>query len=101
MMTGDSYRLPIKIETTEGVATPAMFEEVEVFVGNIRKTLSSGQISFDDERQMFLIPLSQEETFRLREKNKVQLRCKFEDNSVVGIDAGEIELTKATSKVVL
>lgn len=101
MMTGDAYNLPIRIETTEGVVSPSMFAEIEVFVGDVRKTLTKEEITFDEERQMFLVPLSQKETFRMRDKEEVQIRCKFVDGSVKGVSAGEIDIVKSVSKVVL
>lgn len=100
-MTGDAYKLPIQISTTDGIANLSTFKDIEVMFGTIRKTLANKEIEYDEERQMFLLPLTQQETFRQKEKVNVQIRCKFEDGSVIGIDAGEYDLAKATSKVVL
>lgn len=101
MMMGDSYLLPIKIETAEGTANPSMFEEIEVFFGNVRKTFLNGQIVFDEEKEAFMVSLSQKETFRQKEKVSVQIRVKTFGGNVIGIDAGTVDLAKATSKVVL
>lgn len=101
MMTGDAYKLPIALQVGDAVAEPLMFKELEVFVGNIRKTMSSGEVVFDYEKKVFLVPLTQQETFRQRENIEVQIRCKFKDGSVIGIKAGELNLAKAVSKVVL
>ena len=101
MMTGDSYNLPIQISTSNGIANFSAFEELEVMVGNIRKTISNGDITYDEERQMFLIPLTQQETFRQKNPVEVQIRAKFFDGEVIGISAGTVDLTKSTSKVVL
>ena len=101
MMTGDSYRVPIKLETANGIANPDTFEDIEVMFGDIRKTLSEGGIEYDAEKERFLIPLSQKETFRCKGDVNVQIRCKFADGSVVGISAGTYNVEKSTSKVVL
>ena len=101
MMQGDQYKLPIEIKTTEGNAKPATFEDLEIFVGSVRKTLGKGEVSYDDENETFLVFLTQQETFRLRGDIEVQLRCKFPDGDVVGISAGTVNFEKSTSRVVL
>lgn len=101
MMQGDQYKLPIEIKTTEGNAKPATFEDLEIFVGSVRKTLGKGEVSYDDENETFLVLLTQQETFRLRGDVEVQLRCKFSDGDVVGISAGTVNFEKSTSRVVL
>lgn len=101
MMQGDSYKLPIQINTAEGALVPDMIEDIEVFVGQIRKTYRNGEITYDEEQTAFLVDLSQKETFRLRGKEKVQARVKFTEDDVVGVDLGELDIANATSKVVL
>ena len=101
MMTGDSYNLPIQIETSMGFANMGTFEDMEVMFGDVRKTISNGEIKYDDKKQAFLVPLSQKETFRQKSNVEIQIRVKFADGSVVGISAGEYSIEKATSKVVL
>lgn len=100
-MTGDAYRLPIQIETSMGLANMGTFEDLEVMFGDVRKTISGGEIKYDEEKQAFLIPLSQKETFRQKRNVEIQIRCKFPDGSVVGVSAGNYDIEKATSKVVL
>lgn len=101
MMTGDAYKLPIALQLGDIVADNKIFKELEVFVGDVRKTLSSGEIEYDEEQKVFLIPLSQKETFRLKGDVKVEIRCKFPDDSVIGAFAGTVNVEKSTSKVVL
>ena len=100
-MTGDAYKLPIALQLGDVVADNKIFKELEVFVGDVRKTLSSGEIEYDEEQKVFLIPLSQKETFRQKRNIEIQIRCKFPDGSVIGISAGNYDIEKATSKVVL
>jgi hypothetical protein len=101
MMTGDSYLLPIKIETENGAAKPSMFKEIEVFFGDVRKTFLRGEITFDEKTETFMVPLSQKETFRQKETVAVQIRVKTLAGDVIGINAGTVDIAKAKSKVVL
>lgn len=101
MMTGDSYRVPLQINTNEGLLTVDALADLEVFIGSIRKVLSKEEIEFDSEKNCFLVYMSQKETFRLRGKEKVQARCKFKNGEVVGVDFGELDVSVSTSKVVL
>ena len=101
MMTGDSYKLPISLQLGNIVADDKIFKELEVFFGDVRKTLSSGEITYDQEQKVFLVPLSQKETFRQNGDVKVEIRCKFLDDSVIGASAGTVNVEKSTSKVVL
>lgn len=102
MMRGDSYTLPISIATADGTATAESFEEVEVCIGtDIRKTLSSGEITFDSERSLFLVPVTQEETFALRGRARVNIRCKYYGGDVVGVDLGVLEFAPSLSREVL
>ena len=102
MMKGDAYSLPISIQTDSGTATAESFEEVEVCVGtDIRKTLSSGEIRFDSERSLFLVPITQEETFALGGRAKVNIRCKYHSGDVVGVDLGILEFTPSLSQEVI
>jgi len=102
MMKGDAYSLPIAIETSDGTASRETFEEIEVSIGhNIRKTLSSGEIGFDSERNLFLVPLTQEETFALKGRTKVNVRCKYVGGNVIGADLGVLEFLPSLSKEVI
>ena len=101
MMTGDAYRVPLQIETNEGFLTSEDLEDIEVFIGSIRKTLQQGDVTYDLDENVFLVALSQRETFRLKGEEKVQARCKFLSGDVIGVDFGTIDVKKSTSKVVL
>ena len=102
MMRGDSYSLPIRIDTDSGVATRESFADVEVCLGkSIRKTLSAGGIRYDAEESLFLVPLTQEETFGLPDRVRVNLRCKYGNGNVFGVDLGIIEVAPSLSREVL
>jgi hypothetical protein len=102
MMKGDAYRIPINIETAEGAATPESFADVEVCIGrSVRKTLSAGEITYDTERALFLVPITQEETFALGMRSRINIRCKYAGGNVVGIDLGILEFEPSLSREVL
>lgn len=101
MMTGDSYTIPIKITTPLGIANKDTFSDVEIMFGNVRKTLANGDIKYDEERQFFLIPFTQKETFRFGQNTDMQIRVKFMDGSVIGIPIKKYDFEKSMSKVVL
>lgn len=101
MMTGDAYVLPIGITLAEGDVTASSFEDIEITVGGIRKTLKKRDITFDAETKDFLVSFTQEETFKLRGKREVQMRVKFANGDVQGLTIGELEHEESTSKEVL
>ena len=102
MMKGDSYSLPIRIDTDSGVATRESFADVEVCIGKaIRKTLSAGEIEYDAAESLFLVPLTQEETFALPDRVRVNLRCKYGNGNVIGADLGVIEVAPSLSGEVI
>ena len=102
MMKGDAYYLPIKIETDSGVATAESFVDIEVCIGNtIRKLMSSGEIIYDVEQAAFLVPLSQAETFRLNNRERMNVRCKLYSGDIIGVDLGVLEFTSSLSKEII
>ncbi len=101
MMAGDSCKLPIKIVTASGAADASAFTVVEGHVGHVRKTLYGGDITFDAEIGVFLVPLSQKETFSLRGKQRINLRCKFPGGDVIGTDLGTVVFESSLSKEVI
>lgn len=101
MMAGDAYSLPIKISSADGTANASTFADVEVCIGHVRKTLADGEITFDTEQECFLVPLTQEETFSLRGRAKINIRCKYPSGDVVGIDLGTLDFGPSLSKEVI
>lgn len=100
-MQGDAYRLPVQIKVNGENAKQTTFDDLEICVGNLRKVMSEGGIAYDADREVFLVYLEQKETFRLRGKVEIKIRCKFVDGEVVGINAGTIDWEESLSKVVL
>ena len=79
-----------------------MFDEVEIVIGSMRKTLTNEEITYSYEDKCFLFPVSQKETMNLPSKTNAQVRVKLKgSNDVFGIDLGEIDVAKTLSKAVL
>ena len=108
MMQGDSFAVffAIRMKDTGDLITPSMVSEVEVSVGDsIRKTYTSGEVSYDaTQRQWYFVP-SQEDTFSLDSDGyEVQARVKFRNeqySSVRGINLGYIMILDAHSEEVI
>ena len=102
MMQGDQYKLPIELKDADGTfVTREEVKDMEVFVGGTRKMLSKGEIEFDPLENVFYVSLLQKETFMMRGNVSVQARVLFLSGDVAGIDLGKLNVSKATSKVVL
>ena len=101
MMQGDQYRIPLVFKHEDGSSVTAeSVDDVEVFVGSVRKTLLNG-ISFDEKSGIFYVYLAQNETFRLSGDTRVQARLLFTSGDVVGVNLGTVNFETSTSKVVL
>lgn len=102
MMQGDQYMQPIAIKKKSGEPlTDQELDDMEVMIGSVRKTLSSGTVTFDSENQVFLVRLTQAETFRMNGAEDVIARVKFLTGDVIGIRVGKIDWAASKSKVVL
>lgn len=102
MMQGDQYNIPIEILADDGVTDPTVFDEVEIVIGSLVKTMRKQQVSYDAEERAFLFPISQKESMNMPNKVKAQVRVKPKGSEdVFGIDLGEIDVAKTMSKAVL
>lgn len=101
MMAGDAFDLPIEISTENDTLGAEAFESVEVCIGNISKTTTNGEVIYDPESMAYNVPLTQEETFKLRGQNLVQIRVKFANGKVLGKKVGYLTLNSSQSKAVL
>lgn len=102
MMQGDQYRLPIEFKNEDGKPiTQEEINDIEIFVGPFRKTISDGGVQFERSDGVFYVFMTQKETFMLRGDVKIQARIKFLSGDVTGIDLGAVKIDTSTSKVVL
>ena len=101
MMQGDSYSLGFTVRNNaESIVTPDDVIDIEITIGHLRKTYSSGQVTFDDGRWFF--PLSQEETFGYWPKaTKAQIRVKWRNGIVEGKEIHGVRINESISREVL
>lgn len=101
MMQGDAYSLGISIlNNANNPVTPEDVQEVEITVGKLRKTFTSGEVSYYGGLWMF--PVTQEETFLFRAMaTKAQVRVVWADGTVEGKPLYGVRITESISKEVL
>ena len=97
---GNTYQLPVKLSMRGKVIKDTDVKTVEFVFGSIRKCYPE-EVSFEND--LFLVFLSQEETFSLSAKASCiyQVRVLFADGSVKGSDPIEVNVGVSASKEVL
>ena len=100
MMQGDAFVQKIEIKSNGAVLTPADVQDVEITFGRLSKTYAAKEIGFHDGKWEF--PLTQEESFRLRDNfQRVQVRVCFLNGDVEGADLGDVYVTESLSRRIL
>lgn len=103
MMQGDSYGIPVKLNTLEGdIVTPDDAVDVEIVIGHIRRTYAEGGVVWSSETERWIVPLTQDETFAFpASRVPAQARVKLTSGYVEGVDLGMVAVRESLSKVVL
>lgn len=102
MMQGDQYGLPIELLKENGTPlSESDVDDVEIYIGSIRKTLKSKTVIFDETDRTFVAKVTQNDTFLLNRSIRIQARTLFKNGDVIGIDLGMYDIENAISKVVL
>lgn len=101
MMQGDSYQLGIRILNNAGSpVTDQEVAEVEITIGSLRKTYSSGQLRFFEN--LWLFPFSQAESFGCTPAAvKAQVRLKWKNGVIEGAPLHGVRILESISKEVL
>ena len=101
MMQGDSYNLGIRILNNAGhPVTPEDIKDVEITIGQLRKTYLNAQVTFYEGLWMF--PLSQQETFGCWPAAvKAQVRVVWANGVVEGKPIYGVRINESISKEVL
>lgn len=101
MMQGDSYSLAVKIVNNAGSAvTPEDVTDVEITIGRIPKSLSKGQIQFENDLWMY--PISQGESLAiLPGAVPAQVRVVWKNGAVEGTRIDGVRMHESLSKEVL
>lgn len=90
IMQGDAYRLPFRIKQDGVVITPEMIQDLEVTIGSLRKTYSSGEITYSEEH--WLVYLSQEDTLAMTGSEYIRVRIRYLDQPWVTVLGKRAEL---------
>lgn len=81
---GDAYALPVEIAVDGAAVSTEDIACVEFMLGRLLRRTWPGEVGYEEGR--FLLPLTQEETFSLREGVELPLdvRVKFVTGDVIG-----------------
>ena len=99
MLQGDAYSLRIKVKDKGVIITPEIADDIEVCVGTLKKTYSSGDIKFQNDSWLF--PLTQQETFKFENFVELQVRVYFKGGDLKGRKLKGINVDESMSKDVL
>ena len=106
IMKGDQYPIPFRIvykdSSTGSIvnATPEMVDNLEICIGHLTKSFPD--VCYDDYKERWYFPLTQEESFALAERRvKVQVRVLLSTGEVVGKFVGELVVIDSMSREVL
>lgn len=100
-LQGDTYNLPVSLSDKDGLLDVSLISEVEFMFGNIRK-LYPNDVTYDEVKGVFYIPLSQQETFSMiNNEIECQARVKFNGGSVKGTRIIKMRVMDSISKAVL
>lgn len=86
-LQGNTYELEVQVRTAEGeIVEAGDVESVQFVLGKVEKYYggAEGTVEYDDDRQVFLVPLTQQETFAFSGSIKWQVRVMYKDGSVDG-----------------
>lgn len=78
IVKGDKYILPIKILQGTTPLTPTDVTDVRIQIGNVLKTYSKSELTFDTVNNEWQFPLTQEQTFAFADTmEKLQVGVKI------------------------
>lgn len=103
---GDARTVEIPIVINgESVHDSEEISEIEIYLGELRKTLTSEAITFDSENSCAIFPLSQTETFNFVDglilKFQVRVKLNSQEEIVQSFDGPKVYVLPARSRTVL
>lgn len=99
---GNTYCLPVRLTMDGTVPNIADIEQVEFCFSGIRKVYGTDDaVRFDSASGLFLIDLTQEDTFTLSVSVDYQARVLFKDGTVRKTPVYTADVSYSISKVVL
>lgn len=86
ILQGSSYKLPIRVVGLNGVVVSDVMVEKGVFtIGGLEKSYGDGgEVWYDSEKQAWILPLSEKETFGLKDVVDWQVRFLMVSGEVTG-----------------
>lgn len=101
IMRGDQYEIALTLTDEQNHAiTDEDVAEVEIALGDLVKTYSSGAVIYAEGKWLF--PISQGETLStVAAVNTLQVRVKYLLGDVVGAKVGKVYVTPSSSNEVL
>lgn len=98
ILQGDSYFIGIRIKVNGEPIDVSEVKKIEFTLGSLKKYYDE-DVKYDD--QTFLFPLSQQETFDFQGPQILEVRVKFDDDSVVGKLYGKVNVMYGISSEVI
>lgn len=101
MMQGDAFTKEIEILNANGEpVTSDDVKDVEITIGVLSKTLSEGEIFYEDGLWKF--PISQEESFKFHAAyHEAQVRVLWHSGEIEGVNLGKVHVEASKSRRVL
>ena len=103
MMQGDGYGLPFEIwKDEETPVVPGDLEDLQITLGHLTRTWARGELEYDREKNLWIFPLTQQESFSLPSGCvPCQLRLRWVGGSVEGVSLGHIHVEESITREVL
>lgn len=101
---GSTYKLNVPLTKDGTNIDIELVDIVEFMFQDIRKLYGSdGDVTYDNKNKVFIIPLSQKETFQLNEASQIeyQARIKYKDGEVKATPIQYGYISESLSKEVL
>ena len=85
-LEGNTYELGVKLKDCRGaVVSASIVETVQIVVNGVEYYYGDGGVvRYDEERHVFVVPLTEEETFAMKGVVQWQARVKFSDGTIRG-----------------
>lgn len=99
---GDAYNLEVKVTNSNYQLNLDDVDKVEIFIGDMIKTYP-GDVTYDEEKEVFLFPLFQGESFMFKPGKTVtyDVRVRFKSGEVTGTQPQKVDVIRSMSKAVL
>ena len=97
---GDQYNIVLKIEVNGNPINMENIELIEFTIGTLSKNWPL-EVKYNEVDKEFYFPVIQEETFKMNNIEKYQVRIKYNDSTVVGSPINKIDINASLSKNII